>query len=433
MSHAINRLSKTRVAALERSRTPGLYCDGGSLWLQITPKVIVKGRARGGSASWLFWYERGGKRHKLGLGPLPLITVEEARAKRDELKKQLLNGQDPLAKKAAEKAKAAQAMTFRQAAEAFIKMTAARRGNQKSVVAWHMTLLGQTPESEPTENNYCKPILDLPIDDIDNAAVLRVLEPIWTRIPETARRLRARIEQTINFAIMRGWATDRPNPASWRKRLEHALPRERSAGHHKALPYESLPDFMAKLRTREGLAARGFELLILCACRTGDVRKARREQFDLEARVWTIPRTKTNVEHRVPLSDAAIALMTRVLADAGDGHVFEGDKPGEPMSDGAMLRVRDRMIADELVEKGVLTVHGMRAAFKSWAGDETTFERDVIEACLSHAIGDPLEKAYRRTDFLEKRRRLMGAWADFVMGKKASANVIDLHAHAAQS
>jgi integrase len=397
-----------------------MHADGGGLWLKISPT---------GGASWVFWYQRDGVRRKMGLGPAPLISVDEARNARDEARKLIVKGVDPLAARDAEKAakaKAAGAMTFREAAKAYIDMTAARRGNEKSVVAWHMTLLGETPEGELTEQNYCAPILDLPIDEIDNAAVLRVLQPIWTRIPETARRLRARIEQTINFAVMSGNATDRPNPAAWRGRLEHALPRERAAGHHKALAYEAVPDFMRKLKTRPGLAARALELTILCATRTGDVRNATRDQFDLEARVWTIPKTKTNVEHRVPLSDASVALLEAVFRDcplSADGFVFEGDKPGEPMSDGAMLRVRDRMIDDGLIEKGAMTVHGMRAAFKSWAGDETAFPRDVIEACLSHAIADPIERAYRRSDFLAKRARLMAMWASFVEGKASGAVV----------
>jgi integrase len=157
----------------------------------------------------------------------------------------------------------------------------------------------------------------------------------------------------------------------------------------------------------------------------------KRQHVDLAGRMWTIPKTKTNVEHRVPLSDAAAGLLAdifRTYPDDGSGIVFVGDKPGQPMSSGAMLRARDRMVADGLIKKGTVTPHGAaRACFKSWASDETNFEKDVIEACLTHVISDKLEAAYRRSDFFAKRRRLMAAWADFVEGK-TGANVLALHA-----
>jgi len=236
----------------------------------------------------------------------------------------------------------------------------------------------------------------------------------------------------IGYAVTKGWRDEGLNPARWPKHLENVLPAKgdiRDIKHFAAIPYQEIPSFYAKLKTREGLAARCLELAILTAVRTNDLLTMRRDHVDLTARVWTIPKTKTGVEHRVPLSDAAADLLSRIFADYpddGSGFVFVGDKPGEPMSNGAMLRCRDRMIDDELISKGAMTPHGMRAAFKSWAGDCTSFERGVIEACLSHTISDKIEAAYRRSDFLDKRRKLMQAWAEFCAGK--TAEIVTLHA-----
>jgi integrase len=243
--------------------------------------------------------------------------------------------------------------------------------------------------------------------------------------------------------MVNGLRTEGVNPARWTGHLQNALPEKgevREVKHHAAPPYQELPDFMVKLKGRDGLAARALQLAILTAVRTGDLigndREERppmkREHVDLAGRMWTIPKTKTNVEHRVPLSDAAIDLLTHVFQtcpDDGSGIVFVGDRPGQPMSSGAMLRVRDRMVADGLIKKGTVTPHGIaRACFKSWASDETNFEKDVVEACLTHVISDKLEAAYRRSDFYSKRTRLMQAWADFVEGKVAANVIALLHA-----
>jgi integrase len=232
------------------------------------------------------------------------------------------------------------------------------------------------------------------------------------------------------------------NPARWTGHLENALPNKgdvREVKHHAAPPYAELPAFMAKLRQREGLAARCLELAILTATRTGDLigldredrEPMKRAHVDLKGRMWEIPKTKTSVVHRVPLSQAAVDLLAQIFKDYPDnrsGTVFAGDTRGEALSGGAMLRCRDRMVADGLIKKGTVTPHGIaRACFKSWASDETTFERDVIEACLSHTINDKLEAAYRRSDFYKKRTSLMAAWAAFVDGK-ADANVVALSA-----
>jgi integrase len=438
MSRLIHRLNARRVAVLAAAKTPGYFGDGAGLYLVVAP---------GGSASWICWYRHGAKRRKMGLGSARLVSLAEARAKRDEAHKTLrFEGKDPLAHRAARRAKQAAAMTFKEAARRYIEETAAKRRDPKSLAQWSMTLLGQDAVGARTEQNYCATLHELPVGEVDTPAVIGVLKPIWSRVPETASRLRGRIESVLDWAAISGHCGDvssgRPNPARWKNHLEHVLPAKgevREAGHHAALPYDAVPAFMAALATREGAAARCLELAVLTAVRTGDLIGSDREErppmrwkhVDLEARTWMIPKTKTDVPHRVPLSDAAVDLLARVKRehpDDGGGVVFVGDKRGQPLSNGAMLRVRDRMIADGLLAKGALTPHGVaRASFKSWASDSTTFEKDVIEACLSHVIGDKLEAAYRRSDFLAKRARLMQAWADFVIGK-ASGNVIALHA-----
>jgi integrase len=437
MSRLVDRLSKRLVARLAAAKKPGLYPDGNGLYLQITKR---------GTASWILMYKRHKRRRKMGLGALRLVDLDAARQRRTDGQKVLLDGVDPLAFRATRRAKAASAKTFRDAARAYIEENKVKWKNPKHVAQYYMTLLGETENGKKTGKNYCAAIHAIPVGQIDTAAVLFVLKPIWYEKPETAARLRGRIEKVIGYAVIHGLCGGidperHQNPARWTGHLENALPAKgevREVKHHAALPYEQLPGFMAKLKQRNGLAARCLELAILTAVRTGDLIGLDREDrpamnrahVNLRGRMWTIPKTKTNVEHRVPLSQAVIDLLADILKnypDDGSGIIFAGDTNGAPLSNVAMLRVRDRMIKDGLIRKGAQTTHGMRACFKSWAGDQTDFEKDVIEACLTHSISDKLEAAYRRSDFYAKRTRLMAAWADFVEGK-VGANVITLHA-----
>lgn|SRR5262245_691047 len=434
MPRLIDRLSKKDVIRIAAAAAPGLYADGQGLYLQITKR---------GTASWIAQYKFRKRRRKMGLGALRLVDLDAARAKNTEAQRLLrLDGIDPLALRAKRRARAATAKTFRDAARAYIRDNKAKWKNPKHVAQYYMTLLGETESGEKTENNYCAPIHDVTAGELDTALVLSVLKPIWYEKPETASRLRGRIEKVIGYAMINGLCDEGLNPARWTGHLENALPNKgdvREVKHHAAPPYAELPTFMEKLRQREGLAARCLELAILTATRTGDLIGIDREDrpgmnrvhVNLKDRMWTIPRTKTNVEHRVPLSQAAVDLLTDIFTtypDDGSGIVFVGDSKGVPLSNGAMLRVRDRMVDDGLIKKGTVTPHGIaRACFKSWAGDETDFEKDVIEACLTHTINDKLEAAYRRSDFYKKRTCLMAAWAGFVEGK-AGANVLTLSA-----
>jgi integrase len=307
MPREFNRLNKRQADKIVKAGKPGWHPDGLGLYLVV---------AESGSASWTVMYRRKPARRNMGLGPYRLVSLEEARRKRDEAHKLLLEGKDPLAHRAVRRRKQAGAMTFREAAKAYIDATKAERRNPKSLAQWHMTLLGQSPEGERTEFNYCQPLHDLPVGAIDTDAVLSVLKPIWESKPESAGRIRGRIEKVIDYAVVHGRAgevgPDHRNPAAWKGRLEHLLPSKgkvHEVKHHAALDYEIVPEFMAKLKTREGLAARALELAVLTAVRTGDLIGSDREErppmkwehVDLAHGMWTVPKTKTGVEHRVPL------------------------------------------------------------------------------------------------------------------------------------
>jgi integrase len=245
--------------------------------------------------------------------------------------------------------------------------------------------------------------------------ILKVLEPIWPKKPETASRLRGRVESILDFAKVRDYR-DGENPARWRGHLDQLLParsKVREVEHHAALPYAELPGFLVALRKQEGIAARALEFLILTAARTGETIGAHWNEIDLLDKTWTVPaaRMKAHREHRVPLSPRALAVLAEMQAarhgDAGDGYVFRGRKPGLPLSNMAFLMLLRRM------GHGDLTAHGFRATFKTWASERTSVQNQIVEASLAHVIGDKVEQAYRRGDLFEKRRRLMQQWATF--------------------
>ena len=255
----------------------------------------------------------------------------------------------------------------------------------------------------------------LPVQTVDTSLVLKVLEAIWREKPETASRVRQRIENILDFAKVRGYR-DGENPARWRGHLDHLLParsRVRAVEHHAALPYAELPALVACLQEREAVSARALEFLILTAARTGEVIGARWTEIDLLDKTWTVPkgRMKAHREHRVPLSPRALAILKTMQParqnDAGDAYVFPAAKARMPLSNLAMIMLLRRMNRVEL------TVHGFRATFKTWASERTSFQNEIVEAALAHVIGDKVEQAYRRGDLFEKRGRLMQQWATF--------------------
>jgi integrase len=274
--------------------------------------------------------------------------------------------------------------------------------NEKHVAQWRMTL-------GPA---YCPGIQSKPVSDIDTDDVLAILSPIWSTKAETASRVRGRIERVLEYAKVKGWRTG-DNPALWRGHLRGALPprKKLQRGHHSAMPYADVPAYVARLQVTDAMAARALEFLILSAARSGEVLGAKWPEIELNAGVWTVPpeRMKAGVEHRVPLNERTVAILTALRATRVNDHVFPGEKKDRPLSSMALTMLMRRM------QVGQYTPHGFRSSFRDWAGDATTFPREIAEAALAHRVGDETERAYRRSDALARRRKLMDAWAKFCL------------------
>lgn len=391
-SRTLNRLSAAQVAKL---KVPGRHADGGGLYLFIDDS----GRRR-----WIFMYTRAGKRTELGLGSARDLSLANARNEAAALRAILASGGDPKA----ERAKDESVPTFGECADAYVEAMRPSWRNAKHAAQWTMTL-----------TRYAMPIRAKPIDDISTQDVLDVLQPLWQRTPETAERLRGRIENVLDAAKARGYRSGE-NPARWRGHLDQLLPKRQrlSRGHHKALPYDALPLSMADLRDRDAIAARALEFLILTAARSGEVLGAKLEEIDLEKRVWIIPaeRMKAGREHRVPLSPRAIEIVETMQALGRGPYLFPGPKPEASLSSMAMAMLLRRMKSD-------VTVHGFRSTFRDWASETTGFSHEVCEMALAHTIANKAEAAYRRGDMFEKRRKLMEAWASYCASAKKSTVV----------
>lgn len=406
MKRQLLRLSPKEVV---NKRKPGYYPDGGGLYLQVTES---------GGKSWLFRFVLNGKERQMGLGPFHTVTLAEARAAAVECRKLLLAKIDPIearkAKQAGEALNAAKSITFNECATAYIKAHRAGWKNAKHADQWTNTL-----------ETYCgKAFGALPVQGVDTGLVLKALEPIWTTKHETASRVRGRIESVLNWATSRGYRTG-DNPARLRGHLDNLLPaisKRRRVQHHPALPYTELGAFIASLRKQEGIAAKALEFTILTAARTGEVIGARREEFDLDAALWTIPakRMKAEKEHRVPLSSRAVEIIRELEKTHKGDFVFPGGKEGKPLSNMAMLELLKRMERDDL------TVHGFRSTFRDWASERTNYPREVCEMALAHSVSDQVEAAYRRGDLFEKRRRLMAEWAKHCNNPKRTGEVVSL-------
>jgi len=329
-------------------------------------------------------------------------------------------GSDPLQEReriaAERRAEAARAITFKQSAELYIEAHRAGWKNAKHAAQWGSTLA-----------TYAYPTIGaLPVAAVDVALVHKVLEPIWTKKPETASRLRGRIESILDWATTRGYRTGE-NPARWRGHLENLFParsKVRQVQHHAALPYPELPAFMAKLEQQPGEGARALRFAIFTATRTAEVIGAKWPEIDLKARVWTIPaeRMKAKREHRVPLSAPAVALLEEI--GRGEGFVFPGASKGKPLSNMAMLATLRRM------GRADLTAHGFRSSFRDWAAEQTGFPSEVAEAALAHVVGDKVEAAYRRGDLFEKRKTMMEAWARYCTTPEQPADIVPLRREA---
>ena len=401
---------KLSAVEVTRAKGPAVLHDGGGLYLRVSAT---------GAKSWVFRFQLDGRRRDMGLGPYPDISLAEARGKATDHRKQRHEGIDPLnAKKAqrqAQRVSETKGRTFRQCAVEFIEKNRAAWRNAKHQQQWKNTLA-----------TYVYPTFgDLPVSAIDAGLVVQVLDPIWTEKPETASRVRGRIEAVLDAATVRGFRQG-PNPAQWKGNLAHVLPapsKVRKVAHHAALPFDEMAEFLAALRCRTGMAARALEFTALTAARTGEVLGARWGEIDRVAKIWTIPATrmKAGREHRVPLSEVALAVLddVRPLALLRDAKpdpgapVFPGPRRALPMSNMTMLMLLRRMKRDDL------TAHGFRSSFSDWAAERTAFPREVVEMALAHAVENKVEAAYRRGDLFEKRRQLMETWARFCAGTTA--------------
>lgn len=392
------RLAKPKTGADGKAKA-ALLCDGGGLWLQVT-----SGTAGQVNKSWIFRYatpdvrvsQKGRtyrRERQMGLGALHTVTLADAREMARQARLAVLHGKDPLdiknASRAAVRGARANRYTFAAAAEAYLQRFEDGWKNPRHRAQWRNTL-----------RDYMLPVLGaLDVAEIGTDAVLRVLEPIWTKVPETASRVRGRIETVLDFAGRNG-----SNPARWKGHLEHRLAKRnkrRTVKHLAALPYNEVSSFITTLRSVDSIPARALQFNILCATRTNETVGARWDEIDLANRLWTIPanRTKRDREHRVPLSDAAIAVLAFMSSIRQDDRVF-------PIGYEAMFSCLKDI-------RGDLTVHGFRATFRSWAGARTDHPRDVCEAALGHSVGNAVEAAYMREDLLTKRQRLMSDWAAF--------------------
>jgi integrase len=401
-----------------RTAPPGMHCDGRGLYLQVTERDDGKL-----NRSWVFRYRVAGRSRYAGLGPLATIGLSEAREKARTLRQERLDGIDPLEKRKSariagqqEAVAKAKTWTFDQCARAYIVAHAPGWRNAKHLEQWRNTLA-----------TYASPVFGaLPVRDIDTALVRKALEPIWSTKPETASRLRGRIELVLDWAKV-GELREGEDPARWRGHLDKLLPptrKVRKVIHLAAMPYAEMPGCLAALREREGIVARALEFAVLTACRTGEILGAQWHEIDAAARLWTVPanRTKRQREHRVPLSSAALAVLGRMAAVRQSEYVFAGEREGAPLSSMALLIELRRMGHLDL------TVHGFRSSFRDWAAERTNFPREIAEAALGHVVGDETERAYQRGDLLEKRRRLMEAWGEFLAKAPPAGKVIPMTA-----
>jgi integrase len=356
-----------------------------------------------GARSWVLRTMVGDKRRHMGLGGFPDVPLAQAKEKARKARDDISNGVDPIVQRKAAlsalRAQQATEKTFKEAAQGYLDAHSESWKNPKHAAQWANTL-----------ETYAYPIMkNLLVRDVAQEHVLAVLEPIWKTKNETASRLRGRIESVLDWSTVRKYRSGE-NPARWKGHLDMLLPapsKVQKVTHHKALPINEMPTFMAALRQREGLAARALEFAILCTSRSGEVRGATWAEIDLANAIWTIPadRMKAGKEHRVPLSDAALQVLNNLPRFKDNPLVFPAPRGGE-MSDMTMTAVMRRMEVNAVP-------HGFRSTFRDWAGERTNYSREVAEQALAHAIGNQVEAAYRRGDALEKRRPMMKDWAEF--------------------
>jgi integrase len=443
---ALNRMSD-RTA---RTASAGIHCDGAGLYLQVTEPASLKTSTAVAPAllsrSWLFRFatteaERAanselGRERWMGLGSFPDVSLAEARAKAADARRLRKQGHDPIASRDAQKATAAastaKTITFEKAAEKYIAAHEAGWRTDTHLQQWTNSI-----------KTYANPVIGhLAVRDIDTGLVMQVLEPIWTTVPETASRLRARIERVLGWAKVQGYR-EGENPARWADHISALLPARgkiRKVEPQKpfpALPYRQIGAFMAELREQEGVAARALEFAILCAGRGNEVCGAK--WSEIAGEVWTVPasRTKGGREHRIPLSTAGIELIERMQTQRSGDYVFPGRVQDEPLSRAALSHVIPRINAarearglprwtDPKQGNRDVVPHGFRSSFKDFASEATGYRDAVSEAALSHISADKVRLAYERTTFEQQRRELAEAWSQACASAPIGDNVVTL-------
>jgi integrase len=418
MPRTIHCLNVTSLERGAKYRRPGMYGDGGGLYL------LVKHQD---ARSWVFRYMLDRQANAMGLGAYPDVSLSSAREEARRSREHLEQGRDPLearkAQQAQRRAEAAKTMTFRQCAETFIEDNKDGWRNAKHAAQWTSTL-----------ETYANPLIgDLPVQAVDRELVRRILKPIWKTKTETASRVRGRIERILDWATTRDYRQGE-NPARWRGNLATQFPERtkvKTVRHHPALPYAELPAFMERLMAADGIASQALQFTILTTSRTNETIGALWPEIDFDKALWTVPgdRIKAKREHRVPLSRTALTLLRkRHELTGGQGFIFPGARARKPLSNMAMLALLARLERDDL------TVHGFRSTFRDWVEETTNFPGSVAEAALAHVVGDKVEAAYRRGDLFEKRRRLMTAWATFCTTPAAErGKVINMKRRAANA
>jgi len=391
----INKLTALKIA---RTSKPGKYGDGKGLYLYVKNSL---------AKSWVFRYERDGSEHYMGLGAVHIVSLAQAREKARKIHESLAQGIDPLqARKEASMQKRIEKainITFDTCAVEYISMRKDEWKNEKHRMQWESTL-----------KTYASPYFgEMYVRLIETSHILKALEPIWVIKTETATRLRERIERVLSFATTLGYRAG-DNPARWVGHLQELLPKPqklKKTQHHPSMPYSQVRDFFGLLGKERSLAARALELTILSACRTSEVLLAKWEEFDLSRRVWIIPgeRMKSGREHRVPLADAALAILNKV-SGMDTIWLFPGTKKGKPLPNMAMSVLLRRM------NQSHATVHGFRSSFRVWAAEKTQHAAELAELALAHSVGSAVEQAYLRSDLFEKRRAMMQDWADWCTG-----------------
>ena len=412
------QVGKLSALTVQRTTKEGLFSDGGGLYLRV--------KANGGKF-WVYRFTLNGKAHEMGLGALHTVSLAEARQKATDCRKLQNEGINPIKsrddRQEKQKLEEAKVKTFRECAEGYIAAHKAGWRNAKHSWQWDNTL-----------TRFVYPVFgDFPVQAIDVALVIKVLEPLWQTKTETASRLRGRIELILDWATAREYRKGE-NPARWRGHLQNLLPKPskiQKVQHQPALPYEQIGGFMELLKNEEGIAALAMQFTILTASRTSETLGASWKEMDLPKKLWTVPasRIKAGREHRVPLSEAALQVLRKVkhlqeLQGIKGDIIFFGQKAGKSLSNTAMLMLLRRM------NYHAITVHGFRSSFRDWAAEQTNFPREVAEAALAHISGDKVELAYRRSDLFEKRKQMMDAWARYVetpLKQQASHKIIKLH------